>query len=162
MKSVSWVPAQYVTPSPGLVPKLVTGSFPAVSLLQGIFLTFLHAPGRLFVPRERLGSENLGILLSLPSRMRPVLCPHQVSKCPDELADFTGDCSAALRPSFGGAVFCLPAPRTRPGSPCPWTFLLLPGPPLPCMPVQGQLSEMAGVNSCLGGRGDFRPFFVRG
>lgn len=73
-----------------------------MSLLQGIFLTFLRAPGRLFVPRERLGSENLGILLSLPSRMRPVLCPHQVSKCPDELADFTGDCSAALRPSFGG------------------------------------------------------------
>lgn len=55
-----------------------------------------------------------------------VLCcvPTKVSKCPDELADFTGDCSAALGPSFGGAVFCLPAPRTRPGSLCPWPFQL--------------------------------------
>lgn len=65
-------------------------------------------------------------------------------------------------PALGGAVFCLPAPRTRPGSPCPWPFLL---PLALCSPAglsQRQQCEMAGVNSCLGGRGHFRPFFVRG
>ena len=51
-------------------------------LPQGIFLTSLHTPCQLSVPGERLGSENLGILLSLPSRMRPVLCPHRGFQVP--------------------------------------------------------------------------------
>lgn len=88
-----------------------------------------------------------------------VLCcvPTEVSKCPDELADFKGDCSAALQPSFGGAVFCLPAPHTGWAPHIPGLFSCS-RPPFPAGLSQQQRCEVAGVNSCLGGR--FRPFFV--
>lgn len=92
-----------------------------------------------------------------------VLCcvPTKVSKCPDELADFTGDCSAALRPSFGGGCVLFASPSHPAGLPVSLAFSAAPGPPLPCRPVPGQRCEMAGVNSCLGG-GAFPPILCVG
>lgn len=77
---VTRVPAQHVSRPKDQ--RRERWSCPCSEFASGIFLTFLHAPGQLFVPRERLGSENLGILLSLPSRMRPVLCPHRGFQVP--------------------------------------------------------------------------------
>lgn len=56
-----------------------------------------------------------------------VLCcvPTEVSKCPDELADFKGDCSAALQPSSGGGCVLFASPSYGLGSPRPWPFQLL-------------------------------------
>lgn len=92
-----------------------------------------------------------------------VLCcvPTKVSKCPDELADFTGDCSAALGPSLGGGCVLFASPSHQAQLPVSLAFSAAPGPPLPCRPVPGQRCEMAGVNSCLGG-GAFPPILCAG
>ena len=69
---------------------------------------FLQAPPSSLSPG---GGENLGILLSLPGRMRPVLCPTKVSKLRDELADFCGRLLGCPPAQPGGEVFCWPRGR---------------------------------------------------
>lgn len=55
------------------------GQLPCREVLRGTSVMFPQAPPSSQSPG---GGENLGILLSLPSRMRPVLCPHQGFQAP--------------------------------------------------------------------------------